>query len=45
MNITRRCALATLIATTLLHIAGPVLAQWALKSLADECPHATGKEF
>lgn len=35
---------ALLIATTLLHLVGPVLAQWALKSLADECPHANTKD-
>jgi len=44
-GIESRVLQSLLIATTLLHIAGPVLAQWALKSLADECPHATGKEF
>lgn len=35
---------ALLIATTLLHLVGPLLAQWALKSLADECPNARVKE-
>ena len=35
---------ALLVATTLLHLVGPVLAQWSLKTLADECPHARTKE-
>ena len=35
---------ALLVATTVLHLVGPVLAQWSLKSLADECPHAKTKD-
>ena len=31
---------ALLIATTVMHLVGPVLVQWALRGLADECPHA-----
>jgi len=43
-GIESRVLQSLLIATTLMHIVGPVLAQWALKSLADECPHANVKE-
>jgi Kef-type K+ transport system membrane component KefB len=32
-----------LIATTLLHLIGPVLTQWSLRSLAGECPPPTPK--
>lgn len=35
---------ALLVATTVLHLVGPVLAQWSLKSLADECPQAKTKD-
>ena len=34
---------ALLIATTLLHLLGPVLTQWSLRSLADECPPPPAK--
>jgi Kef-type K+ transport system membrane component KefB len=34
---------AVLIATTLSHLIGPVLTQWALRSLASECPHPPPK--
>lgn len=34
---------ALLIATTLSHIAGPVLTQWSLKRLANECPPPPAK--
>lgn len=44
-GIDSRMLQALLIAITLMHIVGPVLAQWALKSLADECPHTNAKEL
>jgi Kef-type K+ transport system membrane component KefB len=34
---------ALLIATTAMHLIGPVLTQWSLKSLAGECPSAPAK--
>jgi len=34
---------ALLIATTLSHLAGPVLTKWSLKGLANECPPAPAK--
>jgi Kef-type K+ transport system membrane component KefB len=35
---------ALLVATTILHLVGPLLTQWSLRSLADECPHAPRKD-
>ncbi|HEX3138633.1 MAG TPA: potassium transporter Kef, partial [Rhizobacter sp.] len=32
-----------LVATTLLHLLGPVLTQWSLSSLAEECPPPPAK--
>jgi Kef-type K+ transport system membrane component KefB len=34
---------ALLIATTVLHLLGPVLTQWSLRSLASECPPPANK--
>ena len=43
-GIEQRVLQSLLIATTLMHVVGPMLAQWALRSLAGECPHASTKE-